>query len=146
VTAQGTGASRGRSKKPFARFSFPSFRASHSAFAFKKDKDPPIFQSSNSTHSAVQSSSGLNACYWHFSYIRSAPRAEAYSAATGSSSGRSGSSLLSDFSEGAAGADKLSRRKSTIKSCKHSTGTEYVLSAVEYLVRNEITILSSADE
>jgi hypothetical protein len=72
--------------------------------------------------------------------------AEAYSAATGSSSGSSGSVWLWAFSHGAVGADKLSRRKSTIKSCKHSTGTEYVLSAVEYFVRNEITTLSSAAE
>jgi len=71
---------------------------------------------------------------------------EAYSAATGSSSGSSGSVWLSAFSHGAVGAAKLSRRKSTIKSRKHSTGTEYVLSAVEYFVRNEITILSSAAE
>jgi len=71
---------------------------------------------------------------------------EAYSAATGSSSGSSGSVWLSAFSHGAVGAAKLSRRKSTIKSRKHSTGTEYVLSAVEYFVRNEITTLSSAAE
>ena len=72
--------------------------------------------------------------------------AEAYSAATGSSSGSSGAVWLFFFSHGAVGADKLSRRKSTIKSRKHSTGTEYILSAVEYFVRNEITILSSAAE
>jgi hypothetical protein len=71
---------------------------------------------------------------------------EAYSAATGSSSGSSGSVWLSAFSHGAVGAAKLSRRKSTIKSRKQSTGTEYILSAVEYFVRNEITILSSAAE
>jgi len=50
--------------------------------------------------------------------------AESYSAATGSSSGSSGSVWLSVFSDGAMGAVELSRRKSTIKSCKHSTGIE----------------------
>ena len=53
---------------------------------------------------------------------------------------------LSAFSDATVGADKLSRRKSAIKSCKHSTGTEYILSAVEYFARNEITILPSAGE
>jgi hypothetical protein len=71
--------------------------------------------------------------------------AEVYSAATGSSSGSSGSVGLA-FSDGTVGvgADKLSRRKSTIKSRKQSTGTEYILSADEYLVRNEITTLPSS--
>jgi len=72
--------------------------------------------------------------------------AEAYSAANGSSSGSSGSVWLSALSLGTVGVDKLRRRKSTIKSRKHSTGTEYILSAVEYFVRIEITMLSSAAE
>jgi hypothetical protein len=69
-----------------------------------------------------------------------------YSAACGASSGSGGFASLLAFSDDATDAETLSRRKSTIKSRKHSTGTEYVLSAVEYFVRNEITILSSAAE
>jgi len=38
---------RGRSKNFLLGFSFRSFRASHSAFAFKKDKAPVIFEGSS---------------------------------------------------------------------------------------------------
>lgn len=42
--------------------------------------------------------------------------------------------------------EALSRRRSTIRSWKHSRGTEYFLSALEYLVRNEMTTLVPSGE
>src|SRR4029079_7687141 len=69
-----------------------------------------------------------------------------YSAATGLSSGRNGSSFprVSSGSVGVTAA--FSRRRSTIKSWKHSTGTEYFRSAVEYFVRKDTTMLSPPSE
>jgi hypothetical protein len=62
-----------------------------------------------------------------------------YSAATvGSSTGSNGS-------DGSWAREAFSRCKSTIKSWKHSIGTEYFRSALENFVRNEMTTLPSGE-
>jgi hypothetical protein len=52
-----------------------------------------------------------------------------------------GSSRGSNGSPGSLAFDAFSRCRSTIKSWKHSIGTEYLCSALENFVRNEITTL-----
>ena len=66
---------------------------------------------------------------------------EAYSAATGSSSGSNASVGLSAFSDGAAGADKLSRRKSTIRSAGEPVpelGSESLCSGSQLPIGNTV--------
>ena len=69
-----------------------------------------------------------------------------YSAATGSTSGSNGSVASLAPSTGSIDVEVFSRRRSTIRSRKHSTGTEYFRSADEYFVRNEMTMLSPSAE
>jgi hypothetical protein len=69
-----------------------------------------------------------------------------YSAAAGSWSGSCGSASLSVLCDVAPWADAFNRCRSTTRSQKHSRGTEYIRSAVEYFVRNDMMMSAPSAE